>query len=237
MTPKPDLSREDVWKMFDRISPTYDATNRVISLGMDQRWRKKIANYFPKGDDLHLLDLATGTGDQIIALMEKSHQLSHATGIDLADDMLQIGKKKLSMKPYKDRVEMQRADAQELPFSDNQFHVATMTFGIRNVPDVSKTLCEIQRILKLGGKLLLLEFSLPSFLFIRISYLVYLRYILPKVGKWMSKDPHAYAYLNKTIETFPCGQAFLDLLQKAGFSKAKRHSLMLGSVTLYEAEK
>lgn len=237
MTPKPDLSREDVWKMFDRISPTYDATNRVISLGMDQRWRKKIANHFPEGDDLHLLDLATGTGDQIIALMEKSHQLSRATGIDLAEDMLEIGKKKLSMEPYKDRIEMQRADAQELPFSDSQFHVATMTFGIRNVPDVSKTLREIQRVLKLGGRLLLLEFSIPSFFLIRIPYLIYLRYILPKVGKWMSKDPHAYAYLNKTIETFPSGQAFLDLLKEAGFSKAKRHSLMLGSVTLYEAEK
>ena len=237
MASEPSLPKKNAWKIFDRISKTYDSTNRIISLGMDRSWRKKIAGYLPEGDNLYLLDLATGTGDQIIALMENSSRLNKAVGIDLSEGMLKIAKQKLSMKAYGERIELKRADAQELPFLNNEFDVATMTFGIRNVSDVSKTLKEIRRVLKSGGKLLLLEFSLPSFFFIRIPYLIYLRYILPKIGKWMSEDAYAYVYLNKTIETFPSGKAFLDLLKGAGFSKAGRYSLMLGSVSLYEAEK
>ncbi len=218
--------------MFDKIASTYDQINRILSFGMDKSWRKKVALNLPSKKNLRILDLATGTGDQLLSLFEHGASIQRASGIDLAKEMLMIAKGKLSSKIYKDKIDLICADAQKLPFADNTFDAATFSFGIRNVPDPLKSLQEIYRTLKPQGKCLILEFSLPPKP-IRGSYLLYLRYILPRLGNFLSKQATAYTYLNKTIESFPSGDAFASLMKQAYFHKITLHPMALGAVTLY----
>lgn len=222
--------------MFNALSPTYDRTNSILSFGLDQRWRKKVADYLPARGHLHILDLATGTADQLIALFSKAASIQSAIGIDLAADMMAIGRKKIDQKTYKDKVQFIEADAQKLPFIDNRFDAATFSFGIRNVPSPLAALKEVHRVLRPLGRCLILEFSLPKWP-IRWGYLLYLRYILPKIGGFLSKDPEAYRYLNKTIEGFVHGKQFCNLMEQAGFKQVRAHSMALGGVTLYVGEK
>ena len=230
-------SRQEIWKMFDQISPTYDRVNRVMTLGLDQRWRKAMGRYLPKGSGLKLLDCATGTGDQIIALMQQSHQISEVVGIDLSEQMLAIGRAKIAQQPYASSVNMQVASALEIPFPENTFDCITIAFGIRNVTDVSKALSEFLRVLKPNGRLLILEGTLPSHQVVRSLHLFYLRYCLPWIGGLISKKQAAYRYLNETIETFPCGEKFLQLMRQAGFADPQAHPLMGGIATIYQGEK
>ncbi len=233
----PNPSRLEVWKMFDRISPTYDRINRILSFGMDRSWRKEVVRHLPSNQkELRVLDLATGTGDQVIALFENKAHVGSAVGIDLSAEMLQLAKKKIGVKKYSGQVEFLRADAEKIPFGNDQFDAATFSFGIRNVNDPLSSLREIHRILKSRGRCLILEFSLPPVL-IRSFYLFYLRRILPKIGGLLSKQPAAYKYLNETIESFPSGTAFLDLMRKASFVSVKAYPMALGGVTLYLGEK
>ncbi len=233
-------SRFEVWKMFDRISPTYDKINRILSLGMDRSWRKKALKHLPVvKKDLRVLDLATGTGDQLIALfegVEGGASIGSAVGIDLSEEMLLLAKKKIGSKTYSGKIEFLRADAEKLPFENHQFDAATFSFGIRNVPDPLVSLKEIYRVLKPEGRCLILEFSLPR-PFIRKFYLFYLRRILPKIGGLLSREPAAYRYLNETIETFPSGNDFLALMKKASFASLKAVPMAFGGVTLYVGEK
>lgn len=235
--PLQEPSRHEIWKMFDQISPTYDRVNRAITLGLDVYWRKKMCSFLPQKKGISLLDLATGTGDQIIAIMERSQNISGAIGIDLAADMLEIGREKLRPKPYTKKVHLDNASAMEIPFADNTFDCATMSFGIRNVTDVPKCLKEICRVLKPGGRVLILEGTVPSYSVVKKIHLFYLRNCLPRIGGWISKRKDAYEYLNKTIETFPSGKAFCDLLTDAGFAAAKAHPLTFGIATIYTGDK
>lgn len=228
--------RKDVWKMFNRISPTYDRVNRILSLGMDQGWRRKVSSFLPERNNLRLLDLATGTGDQLIALFESPHKIETAVGLDLADEMLALGQKKVEARPYWNKIEWLRADAENIPFADSSFDAITFSFGIRNVSDPAKSLREMYRTLKPEGKALILEFSLPPRP-IRPLYFLYLRHILPRVGARYSNNPAAYRYLNETIETFPCGKAFCTMMEEAGFHSVKAHWMAFGAVTLYVGEK
>ncbi|HSX25873.1 MAG TPA: bifunctional demethylmenaquinone methyltransferase/2-methoxy-6-polyprenyl-1,4-benzoquinol methylase UbiE [Chlamydiales bacterium] len=225
--------QSDSWKMFDLISPTYDRINRVLSLGMDQNWRKKLASHLPLRNDLKILDLATGTGDQLLALFEKNRSIQSAIGIDLATEMLQIAKKKLESYPH---AVFLRADAQELPFPDSSFDAATFSFGIRNVANPLRSLKEIERILKPNGRCLILEFSLPARP-LRFFYLLYLRHLLPHIGGFLSRKPTAYRYLNQTIETFPSGKEFCSLMEKAKLAHISAHRMAFGAVTLYVGDK
>jgi demethylmenaquinone methyltransferase/2-methoxy-6-polyprenyl-1,4-benzoquinol methylase len=229
--PIADPSRQEVWKMFDSISSTYDRTNRILSLGMDQRWRKSVAHFLPLRTQLKILDLATGTGDQISALLKSNASIQSVTGIDLSSEMLEIAKKKLSGK-----ADFLLADAEKLPFADASFDAATFSFGIRNVTDPLVSLKDIHRILKPSGRCLILEFSLPPQP-IRALYLLYLRHLLPRIGGLISRNPAAYRYLNQTIEHFPSGKDFSALMGKAGFQRLSRVSMSLGGVTLYVGEK
>ncbi len=229
-------SRDDVWKMFDRISPTYDRVNRILSLGIDQYWRKKVAAFLPEGDNLTLLDCATGTGDQIIALMERAPKIGNAVGIDLAQDMLRIGKQKLQKKHYGHRVSLEVASALEIPYVDHTFDCATIAFGIRNVTDVSQCLKEVRRVLKKEGRLILLEFSLPRQAQLKKAHLFYLRNWVPRIGGWISNNREAYTYLNDTIETFPSGEAFCELLREAGYVHVQARPLTGGIATLYSGD-
>lgn len=226
-----DPSRENVWKMFDEISPTYDRTNRIISFGMDQRWRNRVAEYLPPQKNLKILDLATGTGDQALALIKSQASIDSITGIDLSSEMLAIAKKKIPTK-----MQFLTADAEKLPFKAMSFDAATFSFGIRNVTDPLKSLKSIYRVLKPKGRCLILEFSLPPWP-LRSFFLFYLRYVLPIIAGMISKKRSAYQYLNRTIEHFPCGKEFCLLMKEAGFERLKQVPMNLGSVTLYIGEK
>ena len=227
---------QSITQMFDQISPTYDRVNRILSLGMDRGWRRKTATFLPKKKNLHLLDLATGTADQIISLFESKASIGSAIGLDLASEMLSIGEKKIQEKPYGKQIELQVGDAMAIPFEPEQFDACTFSFGIRNVADPLISLSEIHRVLKPDGRCLVLEFSLPPFP-IKTPYLFYLRRILPWLGGKLSTHPEAYRYLNRTIESFPSGKNFLFLMNRAGFSKSSAHPMAFGAVTLYVGEK
>lgn len=229
-------SRKDVWKMFDQISSSYDRINRILSFGMDRGWRRKAASYLPKRENVDLIDLASGTGDQILACFESGAKIRSGVGIDLAAEMLQIGRKKIDTRPFKEKVTLQRADAMALPFPDASFDAATFSFGIRNVPDPLASLKEIHRVLRPGGRCLVLEFSLPRQP-LKSFHLFYLRRILPQIGGFFSQRPSAYHYLNETIETFPYGESFLSLMLQADFKSIRSIPMALGAVTLYLGDK
>ncbi len=228
--------RNDVWRMFDGIAHRYDLANRVLSAGIDISWRNKMARLFPEGDDLRLLDMATGTGDVMLAMARKNPRVRDAVGMDMAGQMLAIGQDKISERALGDKMRMVRADATCIGAADDSFDVCTISFGIRNVTDVPGALREMRRVLRPGGRLLVLEFSLPHPL-IRPFYLFYLRNLLPRIGGFLSGDPAAYKYLNTTIESFPYGQAFCALMEDAGLSNVKAHPLTFGIATLYQGDK
>jgi demethylmenaquinone methyltransferase/2-methoxy-6-polyprenyl-1,4-benzoquinol methylase len=226
-----------VKSMFNQIAKTYDKINRILSLGMDLRWRKQVAKHLPEAKKIHLLDLATGTADQLIALFESKQSSIHsAIGLDIAAEMVLLGEQKIQNKPYAKQIELQIGDAMHLPFEAETFHACTFSFGIRNIKDPLHGLEEMLRVLKPNGRCLILEFSLPKSPF-KWPYLLYLRHILPWLGGKLSHEPEAYRYLNQTIESFPSGSAFLDLLKRAGFTNAKAHPMAFGAVTLYVGEK
>ncbi len=227
----PNPSRQESWKMFDLISPTYDRINRVLSFGMDQRWRDRVADFLPPQKNLKILDLATGTGDQVLALFKNNASIYSITGIDLSLQMLEVAKKKLGGK-----AQFLYADAEQLPFLSCHFHAATFSFGIRNVNSPLRSLKEIHRVLKAKGRCLILEFSLPPKP-IRGFFLFYLRYILPWIGALLSHHLYAYRYLNQTIEHFPSGKDFCLLMKEAGFIRLRTVPMALGSVMLYVGEK
>jgi demethylmenaquinone methyltransferase/2-methoxy-6-polyprenyl-1,4-benzoquinol methylase len=231
--------KKDSWKMFNRIAPTYDSLNRVLSAGIDRSWRRKLAEELPANPrQLRLLDLATGTGDQLLMLLESApDRFLEATGVDPAAHMLVRARRKplprLLGIPQPEWVE---ASAGALPFDDGSFDVVTMSFGIRNVPDPLAALREIRRVLSPAGRALILEFSIPSNAIVRHSYLLYFRHVLPAVGGFFSGDREAYRYLNSTVEDFPHGDAFCGLLREAGFLRTKALALTVGISTLYTAE-
>ncbi len=229
-------TRNNVWKMFNDISPTYDRINRILSFGFDKGWRKKVAKHLPEKDQIKVLDLACGTADQIICLMENSHQIDEIYGVDPAKKMLEIGANKLKDKFYKGQVKFSHGSAEKIPFEDNSFDVVTISFGIRNVEFLSEGFKEIRRVLKPGGRLLVLEFSLPEHPLIKKAHLFYLRKVLPIIGGLLSQKKDSYEYLNKTIETFPYGKSFLTLLKDNGFKNRSAHPLFLGAVSIYVAE-
>lgn len=230
------FSQKESWKMFDQIASTYDKLNHILSLNMDLVWRKKLTHYLPKNMPLYLLDLATGTGDQLFTILKERPQTQKIIGLDLSQEMLKIAKKKQVQSLHKNQIEFIHADAIQIPFQDNTFDAVTFSFGIRNVADPLASLSEIWRVLKPKGKALILEFSIPSPPF-SYFYLAYLRYILPSIGALFSKQKDAYLYLNKTIETFPSGSVFCSLMQQSGFDTVFKKSMAFGAVTLYVGQK
>jgi len=229
-------SRRDVHKMFDRIAGRYDLLNHLLSANIDKRWRRKVARLLPDGDSLSVLDLACGTGDQLITLYD-SGQVAEGTGIDLAEKMLAVGRAKISRLGLDNTLSLQTGDAGEIPFDNDRFDAVTISFGIRNMTDVNQTLSEMHRILRPGGRALILEFSLPGNRLLQSGYLFYLRHILPKLGAAISGDSSAYRYLNETIETFPHGPAFCELMTDAGFKAVSQTTLSAGIVSIYQGDK
>ncbi len=235
--PDSEPSRIDSYKMFDRIANRYDLLNRIFSLGLHSRWRRKTADYLPAGNNLKLLDLATGTGDLLLALLSKSSKISSAVGLDMSGNMLEVAKHKIHSCNLCEVVNLVLDNAVKVPFEDRSFDVVTIAFGIRNVTDVSAALNQMYRVLKPTGRAILLEFSLPKNPILKKLYLFYLKKIIPFIGSLISADDYAYRYLGRTIETFPYGRDFCVLMENAGFKNINVVPLTFGVVSIYFGDK
>ncbi len=234
--PKPVPSRNDAWRMFDRIAHRYDLLNRLLSMRRDVAWRKRLARLLPDGAHLRVLDLATGTGDVLLTLVRDCSRVQRGVGVDMSGKMLSFGRQKIAAEGLGSRLGMVRGDATCLGVSDSQFDAVTIAFGIRNVVDVPRALREMRRVLKPNGRALILEFAVPRNPVFRALYLQYFRHVLPRIGGAVSGDSYAYRYLNTTVETFPYGDAFCDLMRDAGFTRVRAHSLTFGIAMIYQGD-
>jgi len=228
--------RHEVWKMFDRIAPRYDFLNHLLSFGWDKVWRRKLARRLPDRHDLDILDLATGTADQLLTLF-KTGKVRAGVGIDPSEKMLQIGRQKIENLKLSDKIKLLAGSAEMILCKDDSFDIVSITFGIRNVANVLLALSEMHRVLRHDGQALILEFSLPRNKLIKKIYLFYFRKILPHLGSFISGDSYAYRYLNETAESFPYGEAFCDIMRTAGFKNVQAWPLTFGVVTLYRGYK
>lgn len=226
--------RQQVEHMFDAISPRYDLLNRLFSLGIDQGWRRKVIRAVGELPVEHLLDVATGTGDLAIMAASKA---KHVTGIDISEGMLKHGRTKVAQQGLAERIDLLQADSTALPFPDASFDAVTVAFGVRNFEDLAKGLREMVRVLKPGGRILVLEFSKPQRTPMKQLFRFYFHTIMPIVGRLVSKDSSAYTYLPKSVDAFPEGPRFLELLAQAGGTDAKATALTGGIATLYSARK
>lgn len=227
--------KEQVAKMFDNISEDYDGLNRVISLGIDVSWRKKVVKLIGENNPQQILDIATGTGD--LALMMAKLNPKKIVGLDISAGMLEVGKQKIAKANLSDKIEMIVGDSENIPFDDNTFDAITVSFGVRNFENLDKGLTEIYRVLKPGGKFVVLETSNPIKFPFKQGYKFYTNFILPVIGKIFSKDKVAYSYLSESANSFPFGEAFNNILQKNGFNSAKNLPVTFGVASIYTALK
>ena len=227
--------KEQVEQMFDNISGNYDDLNRVISFGIDQKWRKKVVNLVSAKNPKNVLDVATGTGD--LAIMLSKTPAEKIVGIDISAGMLDIGKKKIAHKNLSQIIEMRQEDSEALTFADNSFDAVTVAFGIRNFETLEKGLAEILRVLKPGGIFVILETSVPEKFPFKQGYQFYSKNILPLIGKMFSKDDVAYGYLSESAAAFPYGEALNNILSKIGFIDVQAMPQTFGVATIYSASK
>lgn len=223
--------------MFDRIAPRYDLVNRLMTFGLDVSWRRRMARYLPERPELEVLDLATGTADQILTLCDECPRIRRAVGMDLSENMLDVGRLKVAEKGREDLISLTAGDAVSIPAPDASFDAVTISYGIRNVTDVPASLRDMRRVLKPGGRVLILEGSLPANPLIRWGHRIYLRYVMPFLGGLVSGDFQAYRYLNQTIEAFPCGEAFCQWLRDAGFEAVAADPVTFGVSTIYRGDR
>lgn len=238
MTVKPyadDASkREQVERMFDSISPRYDLLNRLCSLGIDQGWRRKTMRELAKEPVGKLLDVATGTAD--LAIMGAAIA-QHVTGVDISQGMLDQGRVKVEKAALNNHIDLVRADAAELPFPDAAFDAVTVAFGARNFEVLENGIRGMARVLKPGGRLLVLEFSNPQKAPFKQLFRFYFHNVMPLIGKLVSRDNAAYSYLPESVDAFPQGKAFLDVLAHCGLKDGKARTLTFGVASLYVARK
>ncbi|TAI46824.1 bifunctional demethylmenaquinone methyltransferase/2-methoxy-6-polyprenyl-1,4-benzoquinol methylase UbiE [Flagellimonas allohymeniacidonis] len=227
--------KEQVKQMFDTISGDYDGLNRVISFGIDLKWRKRVVALVGKGSPQSVLDIATGTGDLAIALTKIG--ATKIVGLDISPGMLEVGKKKISQKKLEETIEMVVGDSEKLSFEDNSFDAITVAFGVRNFENLQKGLAEIHRVLKPNGRFVVLETSVPTKTPFKQGYKVYTKYILPTIGKIFSKDRSAYAYLSESASVFPHGEEFNNILAKIGFIGVENMPQTFGVASIYVATK
>ncbi|MDP5043614.1 MAG: bifunctional demethylmenaquinone methyltransferase/2-methoxy-6-polyprenyl-1,4-benzoquinol methylase UbiE [Leeuwenhoekiella sp.] len=227
--------RVQVEKMFDTISNEYDGLNRVISFGIDIKWRKKVVAMIAATNPQNILDVATGTGDLAINLAETGAK--KIIGLDISAGMLAVGKKKITASNLDQTIEMVQADSENLPFEDNHFDAITVAFGIRNFETLDKGLAEIYRVLKPGGLFVILETSVPTKTPFKQGYTFYSNQILPLIGRLFSKDKDAYAYLSESASVFPYGERLNNILRKIGFSNVNDLPQTFGVATIYTASK
>lgn len=224
--------------MFDSIAERYDFLNHLLSAGLDKRWRRQAVDILQLTGRETVLDLCTGTADLALAATTGARRAKQAIGIDFSAAMLQIGKSKIgSAGTSAPAISLIRGDAMRIPLRDESVDAATIGFGIRNVEQPAVACREIARVLRPGGTLVILEFSLPRSAALRNFYLWYFRKILPLVGRLISKHPSAYTYLPESVEAFPSPEAFAQQLRDAGFGTVRAVSLTFGVVYMFVARK
>ena len=227
--------KEQVTQMFDTISGNYDGLNRVISFGIDVKWRRKVLKLVAAKNPKTILDIATGTGDLAILMSETNAE--KIVGLDLSVGMLEVGKTKIAAKNLSNKIEMVVGDSENLPFDDNSFDAITVAFGIRNFETLDKGLAEIYRVLKPNGIFVILETSNPTKTPYKQGYTFYTKNILPIIGKLFSKDNVAYGYLSESASVFPFGEALNNILRKIGFIDVVAMPQTFGVATIYSATK
>tara|TARA_B110000483_G_scaffold91590_1_gene113054 strand:- start:4490 stop:5221 length:732 start_codon:yes stop_codon:yes gene_type:complete len=227
--------KQQITKMFDTISNEYDDLNRVISFGIDIKWRDKVVQIISKKNPTNILDVATGTGDLAINLIKTN--ASQIIGLDISEGMLDVGRKKILKKQLDNTIEMVVGDSENLPFDDNSFDAITVAFGVRNFENLETGLAEIIRVLKPNGLFVVLETSIPVKFPFKQGYYIYTKYLLPLIGRLFSKDKLAYRYLSESASKFPYGQAFNNILKKTGFIDCKALAQTFGVATIYSATK
>ena len=227
--------KEQVAQMFDNISGGYDGMNRVISFGIDVKWRKKVLKLVSAKKPETVLDIATGTGDLAILMAETGAK--KIIGIDISEGMMQVGRKKVAAKHLSDKIELVSGDSENIPFPDNSFDAITVGFGIRNFESLEKGLAEILRVLKPGGVFVILETSVPEKFPHKQGYKIYTKYIMPLIGKLFSKDNAAYGYLSASASVFPYGERLNNILRKIGFIDVVSMPQTFGVATIYSASK
>ncbi len=227
--------KQQVRQMFDNISGRYDGLNRIITFGIDQKWRRRLVRLVGETKPKSVLDIATGTGDLALALTQTG--ADRIVGLDLAPGMLEVGRKKVSEKNLDARIEMVLGDSEALEFPDASFDAATVAFGVRNFEDLEKGLAEIYRVLKPGGFLAILETSVPSKQPMKLGYRIHCKYILPLMGKLFSREASAYHYLSESAAAFPSGENFNNILGKIGFIGMKHRPQTFGVAAIYTATK
>ena len=231
----PEAKKKQVTHMFDGISKSYDLLNRIITLGVDIIWRKRVVKLIEKVDHESILDIATGTGDLVLALSKL--ETEKIIGLDISPGMLEICKEKVLARKLGDRIDMQLGDSEALHFEDNSFAAVTVAFGVRNFENLDKGLSEIFRILKSNGTLVVLETAVPVNLILNRFYMFYTQNIMPFVGKLFSKDRSAYEYLSDSAAAFPHGDVFNNILRKNGFIEVEDLPQTLGIASIYFAKK
>lgn len=227
--------KKQVEQMFDNISDNYDGLNRVISMGTDVSWRKKVVAAVAATNPDSILDIATGTGD--LAIQMANTGANRIVGLDLSDGMLSVGRKKIAAKELDVEIEMIQGDSENLPFEADSFDAITVAFGVRNFENLELGLSEIFRVLKPGGIFVVLETSVPTRFPFKQGYKIYSSMILPAIGKLFSKDKDAYSYLSESAASFPYGKEFNNILSKIGFTNVRDLPQTLGVSTIYIASK
>lgn len=228
--------KEQVTKMFDTISGEYDGLNRMISLGLDQKWRANVVEMVAATNPDTIMDIATGTGDLVIQMAQKT-KASKLIGLDISSGMLEVGKIKVTKEALDDRIDMVLGDSENLPFEDNSIDAVTVSYGVRNFENLEKGLSEIRRVLKPKGILVILETSIPSKFPFKQGYYVFSKLVVPTIGKLFSKDKTAYGYLQKSAKAFPYGERFNNILKKVGFNDVQHFLQFQGASTIYRAIK
>jgi demethylmenaquinone methyltransferase/2-methoxy-6-polyprenyl-1,4-benzoquinol methylase len=231
-----ESKKRQVENMFDKIAFRYDFLNRFLSAGIDVGWRKKAIKQLIPLHPKNILDVATGTGDFAITSYEilKPEKI---TGIDISDGMLEIGRKKIAKAGLENSIELINGDSEAIFFDDNSFDAVTVAFGVRNFENLEKGLSEIKRVLRPGGKLIVLECTKPSLPVVKQLYHFYMKFVTPKIGKIIAKNNEAYQYLNDSVLQFPEKESFIHILNQSDYRNAFYKTLTLGICTIYCAEK
>lgn len=237
----PYNDREDkvdqVQRMFNRIAPTYDRLNRIISLGLDKRWRRYGLELLTPFEPHQVLDIATGTGDLAIDMLGQVPSIESVLGVDISEEMMRQGVHKVRALELDHKISFSREDCTALSFEDEQFDAATIGFGIRNFADIPQAAREIHRVLRPGKPLLIIELTEPRNPILRLGYKLYAGKIIPLIGRLISHDPDAYSYLPRSIAAVPQREAMVELLTQAGFSEAYYRTLCPGTCAIYMAIK
>jgi len=233
-TENPAAFNRQVHQMFNAIAPRYDLLNRLLSGGRDRYWRRRaVARLAPKPGE-HFLDIATGTADVALEIVRQSSTREvQVVGMDFSEPMLELARQKIESQDRAGMIQLQTGSAEHLPFADQSFDGTTTAFGVRNFSDVDRSLREMVRVLKPGGRSVILEFALPRHPVLNFLYRFYFETLLPRVGRWVSRHPSAYTYLPESVAAFPVREEFKSRMQRAGFDEVTYRELTFGMVILY----